>query len=102
MRTNVYVDGFNLDHRVVEGTPYLWLDFQKFFGLLLPKSTINRIRYFTSRVESREADPDQQQRQQTYIRALETIPNLTVHYGRFKTRRKRAALVNPPLKGLGR
>ena len=34
-------------------------------------------------VSARADDPDAPVRQQVYIRALATIPSLTVHYGRF-------------------
>lgn len=57
------------------------------------------IKYFTAKVASRATNPQQAQRQQAYIRALETIPNLTVHYGHFITRPAMRKLVNPPRRG---
>jgi hypothetical protein len=42
---------------------------------LLPVDEINRINNFTARVASRPDDPQKAQRQQVFIRALETIPN---------------------------
>lgn len=99
MRTNVYIDGFNLYYGAVKGTPYRWLDVAKLSRLLLPKSTINRIRYFTALVQSRPNNPQQGQRQQTYLRALQTIPNLTVHYGHFLSGPVRMLLTNPPVRG---
>jgi len=83
MRTNVYVDGFNLYYGCLKNTPHRWLDLAKLCQLMLPKDTIHRIRYFTARVSARPSDPDQPVRQQTYLRALETIPNLTITYGSF-------------------
>lgn len=53
--------------------------------LLLPKNSINEIKYFTARVTARPDDPDQPTRQQTYLRALRTIPNLSIIYGHFLT-----------------
>lgn len=35
-------------------------------------------------------------RQQVFIRALETVPNLTVHYGNFLESKTRMRLANPP------
>jgi uncharacterized LabA/DUF88 family protein len=93
--TNVYVDGFNLYYRCLKETPYKWLDLAKFCELLLPRHDIKRIRYFTAIVESRR-DPRRQQRQQSYIRALRTIPNLSVHYGHFRTDVIRLPLAQPP------
>lgn len=99
MRANIYVDGFNLYYGLVRGTPYRWLDLGKLCRLVLPGDEINRIRYFTARVRSRPDDPGKAQRQQTFLRALETIPNLTVHYGHFLERPVRMALADPPARG---
>ncbi|MBM2826633.1 MAG: hypothetical protein HW403_697, partial [Dehalococcoidia bacterium] len=99
MRTSVYVDGFNLYNRAVRGTPYKWLDLGKLCMLLFPKDQIHRIRYFTAQIAPRPNDPSQLIRQQIYIRALRTSPNLTVHWGQFRPRRKRRPLVTAA--GLG-
>ena len=83
MRTNVYIDGFNLYYGAVKGTPYRWLDVARFCAVLLPLDTIHRIRYYTAQVKPRPHDPNQAVRQATYLRALRTIPNLTIHEGHF-------------------
>jgi hypothetical protein len=44
---------------------------------------IHRIRYFTALVRPLPSDPHTRLRQEIYIRALETLPNLTVHYGHY-------------------
>ena len=80
-------------------TPYRWLDIGKLVQLLLPQHTINRIRYFTALVVNRPSDPMQRQRQQAYLRALETIPDLAIHYGHLLEKRKRRPLVRPPETG---
>lgn len=95
MIANVYVDAFNLYYGCLKGTPYKWLDLGTLCRLLLPGYSLNRIRYFTAVVESRPDDPGQQQRQQAYIRALRTIPNLTVHFGSFLTNAVRLPLAVP-------
>ena len=95
MKTNVYVDGFNLYYGAVRGTPYKWLDLHKLCTFLLPKNEIHRIRYFTALVNSSPSDPQKTQRQETYIRALETLPNLTVHYGSFLSSTVRMPLAQP-------
>ena len=87
MITNVYIDGFNLYYRALRRSPqYKWLDLAKLSQALLPGHQINRIRYFTAIIEERSGDPQKRYRQQVYLRALATIPNLSVHYGQFKTR----------------
>ncbi len=95
MNANFYIDGFNLYNRAVKDTPYKWLDLFKVCQALLPGHRINRIRYFTALVQSRPDNPANWQRQLIYIRALETIPVLTVHYGQFRTRRISRPLVTP-------
>ena len=93
--TNVYVDGFNLYYGCVKGTPYRWLNLSKLCTMLLPGHNINHIRYFTALVTPTPNDRQKLQRQLTYIRALETIPNLAVHYGQFMTHSVWRHLVNP-------
>ena len=44
-------------------------------------------------------DPQKLQRQLTYIRALKTIRNLSVHHGYFLTHTVRRPLANPPPAG---
>ncbi|MDQ3702935.1 MAG: NYN domain-containing protein [Chloroflexota bacterium] len=95
MRTSVYIDGFNLYYGCAKGTPYRWLDLGKLCSLLLRGHTITRLRYFTALVGPRPGDPDKRFRQQTYIRALETIPGLSVHYGHFLSGPERMLVANP-------
>jgi hypothetical protein len=64
VRANVYVDGFNLYHAALKGTPYRWLDLRKLARFLLPHDRIHRIRYFTSLIH-RPRDRPTEQRQQT-------------------------------------
>ena len=60
---------------------------------------INRIRYFTAKVSPTPGDAGKLQRQQIYLRALATIPNLSIHLGHFLTNKVTAPLVNPPTNG---
>lgn len=99
MKTNVYIDGFNLYYGCLKASPYRWLDLAKFCQIILPANRIHRIRYFTALVQARPGHAQQQQHQQVYIRALETIPNLTVHYGKFLSSVVRMPLANPPTTG---
>ena len=77
-KTVVYVDGFNLYYGCLKATPYRWLNLLKLSQLLLPTHEILQIKYFTALVTSRPKNPDQATRQQTYLRALQTIPNLQI------------------------
>src|SRR3954453_7316324 len=84
--TYVYVDGFNLYYGAVKDTAYKWLDLEAMCRALLPTEPIEKIRYFTAHVTPRPGNPGQAVRQQTYLRALLTLPCVEVHLGQFKTR----------------
>ena len=94
-RTNVYVDGFNFYYGAMKNTPYKWCDIATLFNLLLPRNSINRIRYFTAAVHARPSNPNVHVRQQTYLRALQTIPNLSLHLGTFRQTIVNAPVVSP-------
>ena len=93
-RVAVYVDGFNV-YFAIRHTPYRWLNLGHLVTLLVPSSEIVALRYFTARIEAR-GDPDQPQRQEIYLRALRTTPNLSIHFGRFLVSKVRMAYVQPP------
>lgn len=99
MATNVYVDAFNLYYGSLKGTPYRWLDLGALCARLLPKDEINRIRYFTATVSARPDNRDAPQRQQIYLRALESVPRLSIHYGHYLSHVARMPLANPPRRG---
>lgn len=85
LKANIYVDGFNLYYGSLKNTPYRWLNIAKLCRIMLPRDHINQIKYFTALVNPRPTDPNQLTRQQTYLRALQTIPNLEIIYGHFLT-----------------
>lgn len=91
MKTFVYVDGFNL-YYAIRRTPYKWLELAALCRRILPSHDIARIKYFTARVHPRPQDPGQGIRQASYLRALQTIPNLEIHEGHFVSHRKWSTL----------
>ena len=97
-KTYIYVDGFNLYYGAVRNTPYKWLDIGKLCHILLPSDQIISIKYFTATVSGRPGDPDEPIRQQLYLRALKTTPNLEIIYGHFLTHSvpMRLSGSNPP------
>ena len=91
-RTNVYIDGFNLYNGAVKQAPaHKWVDLRSLATELLRGHEIVTVKYFTARVHDRDDDPGQSQRQDVYIRALETV-DVEVHFGSFKKRRKKVLL----------
>jgi len=93
--TNVYVHAFNLYYGSLKGTPYRWLDLAALCARLLP--TIGSTASATSPPPSvpRPDNPDAPQRQQVYLRALETIAGLSIHFGHYLSHVTRMPLANP-------
>ncbi|MFN0071313.1 MAG: NYN domain-containing protein [Chloroflexota bacterium] len=77
-----------------------WLDLDRLSRLLLPNDTIHRIRYFTAPIQPRPNSPNQGAHQQIYLRALRTIPHLTIHEGTFRTDPRWMPLETPLPDGL--
>ena len=83
-RTWIYVDAFNLYYRALRGTRNKWLDINKLCQQKLnPDNEIQKIKYFTASIRRNPRDPRQHVRQQVYLRALRTLPNLEIIKGRF-------------------
>ena len=97
MRTIVYVDGFNLWYGSLRNTPFKWLDLPLLFkNILQPHHQIIQVRYFTALLKHSRRDPYRSQRQNTYLRALQSYrPNVKVHLGSFLTHKIRRPLANP-------
>lgn len=95
MKTYVYVDGFNLYYGSLRNTPFRWLDLGQLCRLLLPAHEIERINYYTARVGARLSDPTQPLRQQTYLRALGTLPEVRIHFGHYLSHEVRMPLARP-------
>ena len=101
-RAIVYIDGFNLYHGCFDDhtnrphwRQYRWLDLDALCQTLCPQARVNRIRYFTALVDPYPTNPNNRARQLTYLRALGTIPHLTIHHGRFATNEKERPLAVP-------
>lgn len=80
-RTIIYVDGFNFYYGALRGTPFKWLDLQRYFQLLRPGDQILHVRYFTALVHG-PTRPNQV----SYLRALSTLPLVAVVLGKFKNK----------------
>jgi hypothetical protein len=98
MKTIVYIDGFNLYYRMLRAQPALkWLNPKALAERVLSKKhTITRVNYYIARVSSRAHDPDAPARQATYLNALSTVSDISVHEGTFMTSEPWMPLANPP------
>lgn len=97
-RLNLYVDGFNLYYGSLKGTRDKWLDLHRLATRIFPKEQVNRIRYFSARV-SGNRDAGAPARQESYLRALRTVPNLSIHLGTFLSNDKSMPLAPAPPTG---
>lgn len=97
MRTIVYIDGFNLYYRMLANRPDLkWVNPKKLAERALSsQNQVIQVRYFTARVSAR-VDPTAPARQQIYLNALATVPEIIVHHGTFLAAKKFSGLVHPP------
>lgn len=97
MRTNFYIDGFNLYKGCLECSPHKWLNLVEFCRQSFPPphNLLHRVRYFTARIRAWPHDPQQPERQSTYLRALGTLPEVSIHFGQFKTDKPWMKLITP-------
>jgi len=86
-KTFVYIDGFNLFYGCLRKTPYRWLDLVRFARAMLPKNDVSLVKYFTAIVKSSSSDRSKPIRQQTFLRALATIPEVEIFLGSFQAHR---------------
>lgn len=99
MNTVLYIDGFNLYYGCLRKTPHKWLNPVAMARHLLPGHAITAVRYFSANISARPGELDQPIRQQTYFRALRTLPGLTIQLGYFKAHAVAMKLVQPPPQG---
>jgi uncharacterized LabA/DUF88 family protein len=83
-RVIAYVDGFNLYFglRTKGWKRYYWLNIQTLIqNILEPSQRLVQTKYFTSRVKE---PPAKVKRQNTYLEALGTLPNLALFFGKYQ------------------
>lgn len=95
LRYTAYVDGFNFYHRRLKGTPYKWLNLVSLFQSFQFQNLVSlQVKYFTAQVINRPNNPSVRQRQEIYLRALQTQPEVEIFYGQFKSRDVKGALLD--------
>ena len=78
-----YIDGFNFYYRAIKNTKYKWIDFESLIRNFTEEEyEILKIRYFTAKVKTRA----KRNRQDTYLKAIQTNPKIKIHEGFFVTR----------------
>ena len=82
-RVITYIDGYNLYYglRSANWRKYYWLNLVLLSkDLLRPYQNLIEVKYFTARLK---APADRRKRQQTYLEALESLPNLKLFFGKY-------------------
>lgn len=94
-RAAVYVDGFNLYRQKLQHHPDAkWLDLIRLSELLLPTHDIVGVEYFTALIKpALGTDPHAPIRQQTYLRALTSLPVVRQHFGQFRHDTRRLPMI---------
>ena len=85
-RVTIYIDGFNLYYglRDKNWQRYLWLDVRRLSeNLLRSGQSLVAVHYFTARVHPDPNDPGKSIRQDTFLDALTTLPDVHIHYGYY-------------------
>lgn len=80
-----YIDGFNVYYglKSQQWERYFWLDVQALSrNLLKADQTLAHTKYFTARVSQ---PPDKVKRQNTYLEALQTLPDVSLYFGHYLT-----------------
>ena len=88
-RVVAYIDGLNLYYGLRSNgwRRYYWLDVRRLAeNLLKPRQTLEEVHYFTTRALS---GVSKMARQDAYLDALETLPDLRVHYGYYVSKSRR-------------
>jgi uncharacterized LabA/DUF88 family protein len=91
-RVIVYIDGFNLFFglRSKGWRKYYWLDLARLAqALIKPEQQLEAIHYFTSRILPNGHNSADMDRQNTYLEALATFPQVNVHFGLFVNKSQR-------------
>lgn len=85
-RVVAYIDGFNLYYgmRSRGWRRYYWLDLNQLAERLLRSGQmLESVKYFTARVIPDVGSEDKARRQNTYLEALGTLPDLAIQYGYY-------------------
>lgn len=95
MKTNFYIDAFNLYYGSLKKTPCRWLNLEMLFQKMFPNNQINKIKYFTALVKPWSAKSKKHIRQQVYLRALQTLKSVELIYGHYLTHEVTMPLAKP-------
>jgi hypothetical protein len=86
-RVIFYIDGFNLYYGALRNQPYRWVNLEALCSCYLKSGfELVGVKYFTAKLKDRPENPGQSERQRQYLRALKTLPIVSIYYGQFLVR----------------
>lgn len=84
--THFYIDALNFYYGAVKNTPHhKWVDFEALAHTLVPHDPIGLIRYFTANVKPLYPGDRSHERQNAYLRAVDTNPLIEIKRGHYRT-----------------
>lgn len=97
MKSIFYIDGFNLyKSRLQRQRAYRWLNVVDLSrGVAGVGETVSKVNFYTAYVSGR-IDPDAVRKQQAYLRALKTLPEIEIFCGKFNISDRWVKLCEPP------
>ncbi len=85
-RVIVYIDGFNLYYGLKDANlkRLLWLNLRALcLKFLQPGQTLSKVNYFTARVSDTAWDQNKSHRQNTFLEAVATQPDVEMYFGKY-------------------
>ena len=83
--TFFYIDALNFYYGSVKGTADKWVDFEALAQALVPRDHIGRIKYFTAHVKPLSPGDRTHERQNAFLRAVDTNPLIEIVRGHFRS-----------------
>lgn len=83
-KTIIYIDSWNLYYGSLNkrGLGFKWINLESWLQKIFPNNDIQKIKFFTAK-SSGKYDPTKPIRQDTFFRALKTLPKLEIIEGTF-------------------
>lgn len=75
-------------------TSYKWLNIQALAEQMLPHNDVLKVKYYTANIRSR-SDTQKSLRQETFLRALRTLPKVEIYKGHFSLKQANRELAKP-------
>jgi hypothetical protein len=95
MKIIAYIDAFNFYYGLTKGTSYKWCNLLLLCQNLFPEGEIVKVKVFAAFSKEFPGNPGQSKRQNSYFRALETIPQIEIIKGKYSIADKFLPLSEP-------